>query len=101
MFPVVITSPRITLREIRADDLDTSMAVVGDPDVTRTLSFDARSQDDQAERLAQDIARAQCQIRPDYYLAFANDDDTLIGFFRIGLGPDDSGERGYAVRRED
>jgi len=101
VFPVVIPGPRVTLRQFRADDLDASMTVVGDPEVTRTLSFDARSRDDQAERLAQDIARAQSQARPDHYLAIANGDDMLIGFIRIGLGRDDSGELGYAVRRED
>ncbi|SCF19302.1 Protein N-acetyltransferase, RimJ/RimL family [Micromonospora viridifaciens] len=101
MFPVLITGPRLTLREFRADDLDASMAVVGDPEVTRTLSFDARSRTEQAERLAQDIARAQAEPRPDYYLAIANRADVLVGFIRIGLGRDSSGELGYAVRRED
>lgn len=101
MFPVVITGPRLTLREFRTDDLDASMAVVGDPDVTRTLSFDARSRNDQAVRLAQDITRAQAQPRPDYYLAIANSADLLVGFIRIGLGRDNSGELGYAIRRED
>jgi [ribosomal protein S5]-alanine N-acetyltransferase len=60
----VITGPRLTLREFRPEDLDPSMAVVGDADVTRTLSFDARDRADQAERLAQDIARAQKEPRP-------------------------------------
>lgn len=101
MFPVVITGPRLTLREFQAKDLDASMAVVGDPEVTRTLSFDARSRTDQAERLTQDIARAQAEPRPDYYLAIANSADVLVGFIRIGLGRDNSGELGYAVRRED
>ncbi|WP_240670715.1 hypothetical protein [Actinoplanes solisilvae] len=31
MFPVEITGTRVALREFRADDLDASMAVVGDP----------------------------------------------------------------------
>ncbi|WP_374538000.1 GNAT family N-acetyltransferase [Micromonospora aurantiaca (nom. illeg.)] len=101
MFPVVITGPRLTLREFQADDLDPSMAVVGDPEVTRTLSFDARSRNDQAERLAQDITRAQAQPRPDYYLAITNSTDLLVGFIRIGLGRDNSGELGYAIRRAD
>jgi ribosomal-protein-alanine N-acetyltransferase len=101
VYPVVITGPRLTLREFRTDDLDASMAVVGDLDVTRTLSFDARDRADQTERLAQDIARAQTEPRPDYYLAIANDADLLIGFVRIGLGRDRSGELGYAIRRED
>jgi ribosomal-protein-alanine N-acetyltransferase len=101
VFPVAITGKRLTLREFRTDDLDASMTVVGDPEVTRSLSFDARTRADQAERLAQDIARAQTEPRPDYYLAIANSADILIGFIRIGLGRDNSGELGYAVRRED
>jgi ribosomal-protein-alanine N-acetyltransferase len=77
------------------------MTVVGDPEVTRSLSFDTRDRPDQAERLAQDIARAQAEPRPDYYLAIANGADILIGFVRIGFSGDNSGELGYAVRRED
>ncbi|HET8684816.1 MAG TPA: GNAT family N-acetyltransferase [Micromonosporaceae bacterium] len=77
------------------------MAIVGDPKVTRSLSFDTRSRDEQAERLAADIARAHSEPRPDYYLAIANGDDLLVGFVRIGLGAHHSGELGYAVRADD
>jgi ribosomal-protein-alanine N-acetyltransferase len=97
----VITGKRLTLREFRTDDLDASMTVVGDPEVTRSLSFDTRSREVQVERLAQDIARAQTEPRPDYYLAIANSADVLIGFVRIGFGRDNSGEIGYAIRHED
>jgi hypothetical protein len=48
----------VNLREFRAGDLKDSMSVVGDPEVTQTLSFDARSEAEQAERLTNDIARA-------------------------------------------
>jgi [ribosomal protein S5]-alanine N-acetyltransferase len=101
VYPVAITGSRIQLREFRFTDLDASMAVVGDPEVTRSLSFDTRTKTDQAERLADDIARAQSEPRPDYYLGIANEADLLIGFVRIGLGGHRSGELGYAVRRED
>ena len=101
MHPISIAGPRLSLREFRADDLDASMAVVGDAAVTRTLSFDVRTRDDQLERLSQDIVRAQSNPRPDYYLAIADSTDTLIGFVRIGLSRDRSGELGYALRRED
>lgn len=101
MFPISIAGPRLMLREFRPDDLDASMAVVGDAAVTQTLSFDVRSRDDQAERLSQDIVRARTDPRPDYYLAVADSADTLIGFVRIGLGRDHSGELGYALRRQD
>ncbi|WP_203780397.1 GNAT family N-acetyltransferase, partial [Paractinoplanes rishiriensis] len=100
MFPIEINGPRISLREFRIDDLDASMSVVGDPEVTRWLSYDTRTRADQAQRLTADIQRAQTQPRPDYYLAIANGDDVLVGFARIGLGRD-GGELGYAVRRED
>jgi ribosomal-protein-alanine N-acetyltransferase len=100
-YPVVLTGPRVVAREFNADDLDATMAVVGDSEVTQTLSFDTRTRDDQAERLRQDIERAKTNPRPDYYLAIANKDDLLIGFVRIGLGRDHSGELGFAVRRAD
>jgi ribosomal-protein-alanine N-acetyltransferase len=101
VFPVESTGSRITLREFRPEDLEASMTIVGDPEVTHSLSFDTRSQADQAERLAADIVRARTDPRPDYYLAIANRRDLLIGFVRIGLGRDQSGELGYALRRED
>jgi ribosomal-protein-alanine N-acetyltransferase len=99
--PVTISGTHINLREFRADDLEDSMRVVGDPEVTHSLSFDVRSVDDQTSRLADDIARAARDPRPDYYLAIANANDRLIGFVRIGLGRDRSGELGYALRRVD
>lgn len=91
----------MNLREFRADDLNDSMSVVGDPEVTHTLSFDARTETEQAKRLADDIARASSDPRPDYYLAVTNQADQLIGFARIGLGRDRSAELGYAIRRAD
>jgi [ribosomal protein S5]-alanine N-acetyltransferase len=101
VFPVEIKGQRLTLREFRTDDLEASMAITGDPEVTRSLSFDTRTYEDQAGRLAADVERAHADPRPDYYLAIANGADTLIGFARIGLGGHRSGELGYAVRRED
>jgi ribosomal-protein-alanine N-acetyltransferase len=98
---VRIQGERIVLREFEERDLDASMAVVGDPDVTTSLSFDTRTREEQAERLAADIARAQAEPRPDYYLAIADrQTDELIGFIRIGLGGHRSGELGYALRKD-
>lgn len=101
MFPLAIAGIRIQLREFRLTDLDASMAIVGDPEVTRSLSFDVRTRIDQAERLANDVARAHSEPRPDYYLGIADATDLLVGFVRLGLGGHRSGELGYAVRRED
>jgi ribosomal-protein-alanine N-acetyltransferase len=101
VYPVRIEGERIVLREFEERDLDTSMAVVGDPDVTISLSFDTRTREQQAERLAADIARAKTEPRPDYYLAITDrQTDELIGFIRIGLGGHRSGELGYALRKD-
>jgi ribosomal-protein-alanine N-acetyltransferase len=102
MYPVTIAGQRITLRDFESDDLDPSMAIVGDDEVTRTLSFDSRARDEQAARLADDIARARGGQRPDYYLAIVvRDADRLIGFVRLGLvGSHRGGELGYALRKD-
>ncbi|WP_018253849.1 MULTISPECIES: GNAT family N-acetyltransferase [Salinispora] len=101
MYPVRIEGGRIVLREFEERDLEASMTVVGDPDVTVFLSFDTRTREEQAERLAADIARAKTEPRPDYYLAIADRQaDELIGFIRIGLGGHRSGELGYAIRKD-
>jgi [ribosomal protein S5]-alanine N-acetyltransferase len=83
---VILTGQRVRLREFRADDLDASMAVVGDERVTHFLSFDSKARDQQADLLAAAIDRAQHDPRTEYYLAVtALDDDQLIGFGRLGL----------------
>jgi [ribosomal protein S5]-alanine N-acetyltransferase len=101
VYPVTLTGEHIRLREFRSDDLDACMDVVGDPEVTQSLSFDTRDRDTHAPLLAADVARAQLLDRPDYYLGITNAEDRLIGFARIGLGGRRSGELGYAVRRRD
>jgi [ribosomal protein S5]-alanine N-acetyltransferase len=101
MYPVTIAGERITLRDFEPDDLDASMAIVGDDEVTRTLSFDSRTRDEQAARLADDIARARGGQRPDYYLAIVGrETDRLIGFVRLGLLGHRGGELGYALRKD-
>jgi ribosomal-protein-alanine N-acetyltransferase len=107
MYPVKIDGTSIVLRDFEPDDLDQSMAVVGDPAVTDFLSFDTRTREQQAERLAADIERARSNPRPDYYLAIVEKDiGTLIGFVRIGLIEPEadvvqrSGELGAAIRKD-
>ncbi len=98
---MLIDGPRITLRDFHEDDLDGCMAVVGDPEVTRFLSFDTRPRGVHATALAADIARSQTDPRPDYYLAvIAKDTSTMIGFTRLGLGGPKAAELGYAIRRD-
>jgi [ribosomal protein S5]-alanine N-acetyltransferase len=63
---VLLEGDLVRLREFRADDLDDSMAVVSDDRVTRWLSFDSLSREQQAERLAAAIERAGNVPRTEY-----------------------------------
>ncbi len=63
---VRIRGDRVWLREFRAGDLDDTLAVVGDDRVTRWLSFDSKSREQQAELLAGVIERARHDPRTEY-----------------------------------
>lgn len=97
MYPVKLVGPRVTLREFTRDDIDASLALVGDDRVTRWLSFDSRTRDQAAQMIGGVIERAQSEPRTEYYLAGVLDDDTLIGFARLGLTGVKAGKLGYAV----
>jgi len=89
------------LREFEPGDLDATMGIVGDPEVTRFLSFDTRTRDEQSLLLAADIERARSDPRPDYFLAVEElRSGTLIGFMRTGLMRHAGGEIGYATRKD-
>ncbi|MEA2564816.1 MAG: [ribosomal protein S5]-alanine N-acetyltransferase [Acidobacteriota bacterium] len=83
---VELHGQQVRLRELRADDLDASLTVVGDDRVTKSLSFNSLDRDTQAVRLAGAVERAQYLPRTEYYLAVtALVDDLLIGFARLEL----------------
>lgn len=95
---VELNGQRIRLREFREDDLDASLAVVGDDRVTKFLSFDSLDRDTQAVRLAGAIERARMSPRTEYYLAVTTlSDDQLVGFARLGLGGVQAAKLGYAI----
>lgn len=74
------------------------MAIVGDDRVTRFLSFDNKTRDQQAELLAAAIDRAQQEPRTEYYLAVTtHNDDRLIGFVRLALSGVNAAKLGYAI----
>jgi RimJ/RimL family protein N-acetyltransferase len=95
---VAIEGKHVRLREFRTDDVDDSMAVVGDDRVTSWLSFDSLTREQQAERLAATLKRAQQQPRAEFYLAVASTtDDRLVGFARLGLTGVKAAKLGYAI----
>ena len=95
---VQLDGHRVRLREFRHDDLDPSLRVVGDDRVTRWLSFNSLTREQQAERLTGAIQRAAADPRIEYYLAVTpHSDDALIGFVRIGLSGVKAAKLGYAI----
>ena len=85
-------------REFRADDLDDVDAILGDDRVTRWLSFDSRTREQQAQMLTGVLERARHTPRTEYYLAVTpHTDDRLIGFVRLGLGGVRAAKLGCAI----
>ncbi|MGH3549095.1 MAG: GNAT family N-acetyltransferase [Pseudonocardiaceae bacterium] len=95
---VQLTGEKTRLREFRADDLDDGDGILGDDRVTRWLSFDSRTREQQAEVLAGAIARSRHTPRTEYYLAITtHTDDRLIGFVRLGLSGVQAAKLGGAI----
>jgi [ribosomal protein S5]-alanine N-acetyltransferase len=75
------------LREFRADDLDDADTILGDDRVTRWLSFDSRTRDQQVQMLTGVIERATHTPRTIIDFGF-----TTLGLRRISgaIGPDNA-----------
>ena len=97
MYPVKLHGPRVTLREFEREDVDASLALVGDDRVTHWLSFDSRSREQAAHMIEGVIQRTQVEPRTEYYLAGVLDDDSLVGFARLGLTGVQAAKLGFAV----
>ncbi|MGH3717458.1 MAG: GNAT family N-acetyltransferase [Pseudonocardiaceae bacterium] len=82
--------------EFRLEDFDD--AIFGDDRVTRWLSCDSRTREQQTQVLAGAIERAKHIPRTEYYLAVTtHTDDRLIGFARLGLSGVQAAKLGGAI----
>jgi RimJ/RimL family protein N-acetyltransferase len=71
---------------------------VGDDRVTRWLSFDSLTREQQGQRLAGAIERATAEPRTEWYLGITTTaDDELIGLVRLGLSGVRAAKLGYAI----
>ncbi|MDQ3987651.1 MAG: GNAT family N-acetyltransferase [Actinomycetota bacterium] len=94
----MLTGDRVRLREFRLDDLDDADAILGDDRVTRWLSVDSRTREQQAKVLTGAVERAKHTPRTEYYLAVTmHSDDRLIGFVRLGFSGVQAAKLGGAV----
>jgi RimJ/RimL family protein N-acetyltransferase len=113
--PVILTGPRLVLREFTEADVPALHAIYGDPVTTEHLSFEPRNLEQVAATVNRIIAAASVQPRVDYSLAvcLAVPDGELIGMGRIargapnpdgptaGLDPDStSAQFGLAIRAD-
>jgi ribosomal-protein-alanine N-acetyltransferase len=87
MYPVRIPGATIVLREFTEDDLDGIAAVVGDDQVTRTLSFDSRTRSQAAAMLAGVLDQARLEPRTQFYLAITlpEDEQRVLGAMTLQL----------------
>jgi RimJ/RimL family protein N-acetyltransferase len=99
MYPVTLSGGQITLREFERSDVPDVHRIVGDPNVTDWLSFDARDLDAAASMIDGVIERTAHQPRTEYYLAVCVAHE-LVGFARLGLSGVQAAKLGYAIRAD-
>ncbi|MEU9123526.1 GNAT family protein [Streptomyces sp. NPDC048506] len=88
MHPVDIAGPRLQLRELTRDDVDSVHAIYGDADATCHLSFEPRTREQVGEIVARSVTSAAEQPRTEYALAVVRPDEgDLVGFARLALDP--------------
>jgi len=101
-YPLAIEGQRVGLRDFTPDDLDSTMAIVGDPRVTAYLSFDKKDRQEQERLLAAQVDGAKASPRTEYYLAVTESKTgQVVGFARLGVGAHASAKLGYAIRWQD
>ena len=88
MYPVDIAGLRLRLREFTGHDVDAVLAVYGDAEATRHLSFEPRSRAQVEAIVARSIASAGDVPRTEYAVAVARQADAqVVGFARLALDP--------------
>ncbi|WP_028648768.1 GNAT family N-acetyltransferase [Nocardiopsis sp. CNT312] len=98
MRPVELSSDRLTLRELRPTDVDDLLAVYGDPQAVRHLSFTPRTREQCAAIVTAAAADAEQEDRTVYMLAVARQ-DRLVGSARLGVDErPHSAQIGFALR---
>lgn len=99
MYPVLLRTERLALREFTVDDVDGILAVYGDSQATEHLSFEPRSREQVGQILARSMVSAVSSPRDEYALGVVRQEgEQLIGFARLALEPQRAGTIGFALR---
>ncbi|MFF4342814.1 GNAT family N-acetyltransferase [Kitasatospora sp. NPDC001540] len=98
MNPVRLSGPRLTLREVDPGDADALLAIYGDPEATRHLSFEPRTVEQVQAIVDRSIASAAETPRTEYGLAITHHgDQQLIGYARLATEPQQAATIGFAL----
>jgi [ribosomal protein S5]-alanine N-acetyltransferase len=100
MYPVSLTGRVVRLREFRSDDAADALAIIGDDQVTRWLSFDSRNMAAAQAMVDGAAERAQLEPRTEYYLAVTTHNEELVGFARLAFAGVEAAKLGYAIRAD-
>ncbi|MFE9723596.1 GNAT family N-acetyltransferase [Streptomyces sp. NPDC005794] len=88
MYPISRSSERLELRELTIDDVDAILAIYGDRETTKHMSFEPRTRAQVGQIVARSVASAGASPRSEYALAIVErHSDDLIGFGRIATDP--------------
>ncbi len=106
MVPVLLTGPRLVIREFHHTpaDVDGLHAVFGDAETARYLPFEPRDRETCADQIALYVEEAEKDPRTTYRLAVVRQEDgedaVPIGNAVLGVEPQRAGFVGYALRRD-
>lgn len=98
MTPVHLAGPRLALREVEPEDTEALLAIYGDPEATRHLSFEPRTPEQVQAIVERSIASAMYTPRTEYCLAITRlGEHRLIGYARLATEPQQAATIGFAV----
>ncbi|GLX20776.1 GNAT family N-acetyltransferase [Streptomyces lavendulae] len=98
MTPVHLAGPRLALREVEPEDTADLLAIYGDPEATRHLSFEPRTPDQVQAIVDRSIASAKDTPRTEYCLAITPaGEHRLIGYARLATEPQQAATIGFAL----
>jgi RimJ/RimL family protein N-acetyltransferase len=109
MHPVLLTGPRLTIREFHhvPRDVDALHAIFGDPETARYLSFEPRDREDCADQVELYLEEAEKEPRTVYRLAVTlteeGEDAVPLGNAVLGIDGTEAQRAafiGYALRRD-
>jgi RimJ/RimL family protein N-acetyltransferase len=99
---IVLTTPRLTMRQFTADDVDNLFSLNGDPEVMRFLGTPASREVLRNEIIPFYLGVYQRLDRLGYWAAESASDGEFLGWFHFRPGPDGDTtnvELGYRLRR--